>query len=53
MVRTQCFPCQDLGSIPGWGTKIPQVMWHSQGGQWRVGEGMKGLEGSYSIHELI
>ena len=23
MVRTQSFHCQVLGSIPGWGTKIP------------------------------
>ena len=30
VVRTQCFHCRDLGSIPGQGTKIPQVMWHSQ-----------------------
>ena len=24
VVRTWCFHCQGLGSIPGWGTKIPQ-----------------------------
>ena len=25
MVRTQCFHCRGPGSIPGWGTKIPQA----------------------------
>ena len=25
MVRTQCFHCHGLGSIPDWGTKIPQA----------------------------
>ena len=25
MVRTRCFYCWDLGSIPGQGTKIPQA----------------------------
>ena len=25
-VRTQSFPCPDLGSVPGWGTKILKVM---------------------------
>ena len=29
-VRTQPFLCRDLGLIPGWGTKIPQTMWHSK-----------------------
>ena len=26
VVRTQCFHCWGLGSIPGWQTKIPQAM---------------------------
>ena len=26
MVKTQCFHCQGLGSISGWGMKIPQAM---------------------------
>ena len=30
MVRTWWFHCQGLGSIPNWGTKIPQAAWHSQ-----------------------
>ena len=25
VVRTQCFHCCGLGSMPGWGTKIPQA----------------------------
>ena len=29
MVRTWCFHCQGLGSIPGWGTEILQAAWHS------------------------
>ena len=28
VVRTQCFHCQSLGSIPGWGTKNPQARWY-------------------------
>ena len=28
-VRTRCFHCQGPSSIPGWGTKTPQVTWHS------------------------
>ena len=24
-IRTQCFHCEGLGSIPGWGTKILQA----------------------------
>ena len=27
VVRTQHFHCCDLGSIPGWGTKVPQAVW--------------------------
>ena len=30
VVQTRCFPCWDLGSIPGWGTKIPQAAWQGQ-----------------------
>ena len=30
VVRTQCFHCQSLGSVPGRGTRIPQAAWHSQ-----------------------
>ena len=30
VVRTQHFPCCGPGSIPGWGTKIPQAVWHGQ-----------------------
>ena len=30
VVRTQHFHCEGLGSGPGWGTKIPQALWHSQ-----------------------
>ena len=29
VVRTLCCHCHGLGSIPGWGTKIPQATWHS------------------------
>ena len=27
MVRILGFHCCDLGSIPGWGTEIPQAKW--------------------------
>ena len=30
MVRTPSFHCRGLGSIPGWGTKIPQAEWCGQ-----------------------
>ena len=30
VVKTRCFHCQDLGSISGWRTKIPQATQHSQ-----------------------
>ena len=30
MVRTWRFHCRGVGSIPGRGTKIPQVAWHGQ-----------------------
>ena len=30
MVRALCFHCQGLGSIPVWGTKIPQAVWWGQ-----------------------
>ena len=30
MVRTLHFHCGGLGSIPGWGTKIPQAKRHGQ-----------------------
>ena len=30
MVRTGHFHCHGLGSIPDWGTKIPQAAWHRQ-----------------------
>ena len=30
MVRTWCFHCRGPSSIPGWGTRISQVMWRSQ-----------------------
>ena len=30
VVRTRCFHCRGLGSIPGWGTKIPQAAQHGQ-----------------------
>ena len=29
VVRIWCFYCRGLGSIPGWGTKILQAVWHS------------------------
>ena len=35
VVRTQCFHCWGLGSIPGEGTKILQVVWHSGAGRGR------------------
>ena len=45
VVRTLCFHCRGMGSIPGWGTKILHVMWHGQKfkkwllleGNWRGG----------------
>ena len=30
VLRTRCFHCRGLGSIPGWGTRIPQAMWQGQ-----------------------
>ena len=30
VVRTQCFHCGGLGSIPGWGTKILQAVQHNR-----------------------
>ena len=30
VVRTRCFHCHGLGSIPGRGTKIPQAAQHNQ-----------------------
>ena len=30
VVRTWHFHCSGTGSIPGWGTKIPQVAWRGQ-----------------------
>ena len=30
VVRTWCFHCQGPGLIFGWGTKIPQAIWHCQ-----------------------
>ena len=27
LVRIWCFHCCGLGSIPGWGTEIPQAVW--------------------------
>ena len=30
MIRTQRFHCKGPGSIPGWGTKILQTVWHGQ-----------------------
>ena len=30
MVRFQRFHCQDLGSVPGWGTEILQAAQHGQ-----------------------
>ena len=29
-LELQALTAEGLGSIPGWGTKIPQAMWHSQ-----------------------
>ena len=29
VVRTRCFHCGGPGSIPGWGTKIPQATQHN------------------------
>ena len=29
VVRTQCFHCWGPGSIPGWGTKIPEAVLHA------------------------
>ena len=28
MVRTPSCHCRSPGSVPGWGTKIPQATWH-------------------------
>ena len=30
VVRTPCFDCGGMGSIPGQGTKIPHATWHGQ-----------------------
>ena len=30
VAKTWHFHCGGLGSIPGWGTKILQAVWHSQ-----------------------
>ena len=30
VVRARCFQCCGPGSIPGWGTKIPQAMKYGQ-----------------------
>ena len=30
VVKTLCFPCRGLSSIPAWGTKIPRAMGASQ-----------------------
>ena len=30
MVETLSFHCRGTGLIPGWGTKIPHIMWHGQ-----------------------
>ena len=30
VIRTWCFHCQGSGSIPGWGTKIPQASWPNE-----------------------
>ena len=30
VIRSQCFHCWSLGSICGWGTKVPQAKWYSQ-----------------------
>ena len=30
VVRTRHFPCCGPASIPAWGTKIPQAVWHGQ-----------------------
>ena len=30
LVKTICFQYRGLGSIPGWGTKIPDTMEHSR-----------------------
>ena len=27
------FTAMGTGSLPGWGTKIPQAVWHGQGGK--------------------
>ena len=27
VVKTPCFQCRGMGSIPGQGTKIPQAVW--------------------------
>ena len=29
VVKTPCFHCRGMGSIPGWGTKILNAMRHS------------------------
>ena len=28
--KTPLFQCRGMGSVPGWGTKIPQATWYSQ-----------------------
>ena len=27
-VRTAAFTAEGVGSVPGWGTKIPRAVWH-------------------------
>ena len=39
MVRTLYFPCRGEGSVPGWGTKIPQACGKAKKG----GQGMGSL----------
>ena len=30
VVETPCFPCEGVGSIPGWGTRRAHAEWHGQ-----------------------
>ena len=30
VIRTHVFTAEGTGLIPGWGTKIPQALWHGK-----------------------
>ena len=49
MVRTQHFYCQGLGSVPGWGTKIPQAAQQKK----KKKEGSLGHEDDTVLKQLL